>query len=201
MAAYPELPARTETATISTKQADPEGRSSGPTQFADRNKQASSMSRSAQPYTADWNATDAELVRATADLEAHAVKLGLSHRNALTLVLMLEELYTNTLRYGRGEGNVLESSLPSRTRIRVQLELLPNGNAVLTYEDDAPPYDPFKHLHEQQAAATGLAIEDRPIGKLGAVLLAHLSDKASYAYQEGRNQVRLQLNPNRRTES
>ncbi len=154
-----------------------------------------------QHYTANWDATEAALARATAELEARALTLGLSHRTALTLVLMLEELYTNTLRHGVQERNALESASPVRTRIRVQLELLPDGDVALTYEDDAAPYDPFQWLRDQQLATTDLAVEDRPVGRLGAVLLAQLSDSASYVYQDDRNRIRLRLNPNRRADS
>ena len=154
-----------------------------------------------QHYTADWDATEAELARAMTELEASALTLGLSHRNALTLVLMLEELYTNTLRHGVQKRNEFSSTSPARPSIRVQLELLPDGDVALTYEDNVPPYDPFQSLHDQQLATTSIAVEDRPVGRLGAVLLAHLSDSASYVYQDDRNQIRLRLSPNRRADS
>ena len=160
-----------------------------------------------QHYTANWDATEAQLARAMADLEAHALALGLSPRNALTLVLMLEELYTNTLRHGVGasrciqERNALGNAPPVGTRIRVQLEILPDGDVALIYEDDAAPYDPFQLLHDQQLASTDLAVEDRPVGRLGAVLLARMSDSTSYVYQDDRNRITLRLNPNKRADS
>ena len=154
-----------------------------------------------QHYTANWDASEADLARAMTELEANALTLGLDRTNALILVLMLEELYTNTLRHGVHEGHASSNVSAAGTRIRIQLELLPDGDFALTYEDTASPYDPFQLLQDQQRATACTAVEDRPVGKLGAVLLARLSDSASHVYQDDHNRITLRLNPNRRADS
>jgi anti-sigma regulatory factor (Ser/Thr protein kinase) len=147
----------------------------------------------------DYSATEAGLADAMHALEADALQLGLGQRTALTLMLMLEELYTNTLKYGQGERKAadLASSLASGERqpgVRVVLQPLPHGEVELRYEDDGVRHDPFAPDEASHAdAAIHGEVEDRPVGRLGILLLRRLSRQVAYEYRHGRNVVRLRL--------
>ena len=147
----------------------------------------------------DYSATEAGLADAMHALEADALELGLGQRTALTLVLMLEELYTNTLKYGHGALAHADvpagdgGGQPSRG-VRVTLQPLPQGEVELRYEDDGARHDPFATDDGQHAeAAIHGAVEDRPVGRLGILLLRRLSRQVAYEYRHGRNVVRLRL--------
>jgi anti-sigma regulatory factor (Ser/Thr protein kinase) len=93
----------------------------------------------------------------------------------------VEELFTNTVKYGVREG--------SDAPVWITLS---SGNGVirLTYEDQAAPFNPFA-----QAAREMLAVQagEHREGGLG-VLLAHgFSIDSDYTYLYGRNRVRMAL--------
>ena len=103
--------------------------------------------------------------------------------DCLRVNLVLEELFTNTVRHGyRGDSDA---------PIWVTLETRP-GALYVTYEDAAPPFNPWVGLPEFAPDAT---LRSRRIGGLGVLLTRKLARTRDYAYLYGRNRIRLALNP------
>ena len=108
--------------------------------------------------------------------EAH---VGRDH--CLRLNLVLEELFTNTVRHGH-QG---DSDAP----VWVVLSAAP-GLVSLTYEDNAPPFNPYGR---PPAASPDTTVKMRKIGGLGVLLTQKLAAFREYAYLYGRNRIRLAL--------
>jgi len=97
------------------------------------------------------------------------------------LSLLVEELFTNTVVHGHRR----ESDEP----IRVGLQIDP-GAIVLTYEDTAPPHNPFEDVQRPDETAD---VEERPVGGLGIFLVATMARDVEYRRDEDRNRIRLVL--------
>jgi len=94
---------------------------------------------------------------------------------------VLEELFLNTVKHGHRGG----SDAPVWIRLTAN-----DGQVSLTYEDRAPPFNPFARATREMLEALA---ETRREGGLG-VLLAHgLTASAEYAYLYGRNRIQLTL--------
>ena len=104
---------------------------------------------------------------------------GVGSDNCLRLNLVLEELFTNTVRHGYG-GDCDEPVWVSLTR--------ESGGVCLLYEDTAPPFNPYRKL---PAVAPGTPEEIRKLGGLGVLLTKKLAASRDYAYLFGRNRIRL----------
>jgi len=108
---------------------------------------------------------------------------GIGHRDALRLTLIVEELFTNTVRHGyRGDCD-----LP------IRIALCAEETAVsLCYEDAAPPYDPLARFASASSALSA-PFEARHVGGLGIVLVGVLAEGAHYAYEGGWNRLWLKV--------
>lgn len=104
---------------------------------------------------------------------------GVARDDRLRMNLVLEELFTNTVRHGHGED--------SHAPVWIGLEAAPE-HLALEIEDTAPPYNPFA-----RSVDVDLPIEERKIGGLGVHLTRELSLGVEYAFVFGRNCVRLQV--------
>ena len=60
----------------------------------------------------------------------------------------------------------------------------------VTYEDTAPPFNPFAWLSSGSPDSTAL---HRKVGGLGVLLTRELAATRDYAYVFGRNRIRLSL--------
>jgi anti-sigma regulatory factor (Ser/Thr protein kinase) len=116
-------------------------------------------------------------------LEAFFAGAGLAHDDCLRVNLVLEELFTNTVKHGYQE----ECDAP----VWVSLRLAP-GVLHVTYEDSAPPFNPYVGLPEFAPEAT---LRSRKIGGLGVLLTRKLAKSKDYAYLYGRNRIRLEFLP------
>jgi serine/threonine-protein kinase RsbW len=108
--------------------------------------------------------------------DAHA--LPASVRRDVNVVL--DELLTNTIRYGfagRDGGEVT-----------IDVELRPDRLSV-TLTDDGTPFDPFGMA--ATPPDTALPVEERPIGGLGIHLVRRMMDEVSYYRRTDRNVVVL----------
>ena len=119
--------------------------------------------------------------KARAFIESFCQGAHLARDTCLKCNLVVEELFLNTVKYGHNGG--------SDAPIWITLSAA-NGTISLTYEDRAPPFNPFpkdgKEMFRKLAA-------NRTEGGLG-VLLAHgLTVSARYTYLFGRNRVQLTL--------
>jgi serine/threonine-protein kinase RsbW len=122
-----------------------------------------------------------EWKHARAFIEDFCGGAGLSRDSCLKANLVVEELFLNTVKHGHNGG--------SNAPIWVTL-VASAGKVCLTYEDFAPPFNPFAKATREMLEALA---ETRREGGLG-VLLAHgLTAAADYAYVFGRNRIRLML--------
>ena len=115
-------------------------------------------------------------------LERFCAAGGVEHDDRLRLNLVIEELFTNTVRHGHGRD--------SEAPVWIGLGESPD-QLTLEIEDTAPPYNPFARM-----VAVDVPLEQRRIGGLGVHLARELSARSEYAYVFGRNCVRLQLSRN-----
>ncbi len=81
--------------------------------------------------------------------------------------IIVEELFSNTIKYGYG----LECERPVRLRFST------GPSVTLTYEDDAPPFDPTARARETNAS---IADAERPEGRAGIALVLGLCAGAHY---------------------
>jgi serine/threonine-protein kinase RsbW len=95
------------------------------------------------------------------------------------VLLVLEELLTNVVKYGRGEDAVAKT-------IGVGLAVK-DGELTIEFSDDGPPFDPLI------AASPDLdrPLADRPIGGIGLNIVRSLVDHARYRREGDRNHLVL----------
>ena len=119
--------------------------------------------------------------QARAFIESFCAGAGTTRPACLKLCLVIEELFLNTVKHGHRGG----SEAP------VWIALSARGAEVaLTYEDRAPPFNPFARATRELLEAL---VDTRREGGLG-VLLAHgLTESADYSYIYGRNRIRLTM--------
>jgi serine/threonine-protein kinase RsbW len=118
-------------------------------------------------------------VRAFVDAFCHAA--GVPHSASLRINLVVEELFTNTVKHGyRGDSD---------SPIMIELRAGP-GEVVLTYEDQTAPFNPLAYAEK---VAVKQQVEDGKVGGLGTVLARELALKADYTYLFGLNRIRLTL--------
>ena len=123
------------------------------------------------------------LAEATAFVEAFCADRGVAPNDQLRLTLVVEELFTNTVRHGHGGG----SDAPVRIALRAD-----PLRVELAYEDSAPPFDPLDQVARSPIDETA-DVADRPVGQLGIALVVSLVERASYVREDGRNCLRLAL--------
>jgi anti-sigma regulatory factor (Ser/Thr protein kinase) len=100
---------------------------------------------------------------------------------AYKLHLIAEELFINTVKHGHGgDGEGL-----------VAIALACHADHLtLTYQDDAPAFNPFRYAETVNAAA---GASEQRVGGLGVLLVCELSSASEYAYLYGRNRVRVKV--------
>jgi serine/threonine-protein kinase RsbW len=121
----------------------------------------------------------AQLHALRAFLEAFCTQARIDRDACLRLNLVLEELFTNTVRH----GHRADSDAP----IWVSLTAQEGGPVSIGYEDTAPPFNPFGRSSPDTTQEIG-----RLPGR-GLLLLQRLSSVSDYAYLFGRNCIRLAL--------
>jgi len=114
-------------------------------------------------------------------LEQFCTESGLPRAAYLRLNLVVEELFTNTVKHGhRGDSDAPVWIAVSRGGDRLSV----------VYEDKAPPFNPYARLSEPVVDTT---LSMRKIGGLGVLLTKELAASRDYAYIFGRNRIRLTL--------
>lgn len=115
----------------------------------------------------------AELRRIGSFIENFCAETAFPRERCLRLNVVLEELFVNTVTHGhRGESDA---------PVWITLEAQAPGVQV-TYEDSAPPFNPFAYR-----------VEMGKVGGLGVLLARELALARDYAYLFGRNRIRLSL--------
>ena len=114
-------------------------------------------------------------------IQAFCHAASVNHGSCLRLNLVVEELFTNTVKHGHRGG--------SDAPVMIELAARTDG-LLLTYEDEAPPFNPLAYA--EKVALTAHVAEHK-VGGLGTVLTRELSTTADYAYLFGHNRIRLTL--------
>ena len=104
---------------------------------------------------------------------------GLPREGCLRLTLLVEELFTNTVTHGYGA----DSDEP----VRFECEATP-GRIMLIYEDTAPAHDPFAAV---TTPGMDTAVEDRPVGGLGVLLVSAMARQVEYRRVGDKNRISL----------
>lgn len=94
---------------------------------------------------------------------------GLAEGEALCLDLVAEELFTNAVKYGAGDGG----------RVRLSVDKVGRQWRLELVDYDAEPFDP----ETAEPAALGDRIETRKRGGLGLHLVRSLVDEVAYEYR------------------
>src|SRR5258705_10824505 len=94
---------------------------------------------------------------------------GIGREDCLKLLLIVEELFTNTVTHGYGEGSESPGWIP--------FDPCDTGFS-LRYEDAAPPHNPFG---EYRPMDTGGLIAQAPWGGLRLKLIRSLAPNAAYS--------------------
>jgi anti-sigma regulatory factor (Ser/Thr protein kinase) len=105
-------------------------------------------------------------------------KHDLSEKIVFALNLALDELITNSIKYGYKESG--------EHTILVRLSFVP-GEVTLVMEDDGGPFNPL----EAQEPDITCPVEQRAVGGLGLHLLRNLMDEIHYERRDGKNLVRI----------
>ena len=118
---------------------------------------------------------------ARAFVERFCEEAGVAREQRFRASLVLEELFLNTVKHGHRGG--------SDAPVWITLESR-DGAMSLTYEDRAPPFNPFASKTREMLEALA---ETRREGGLGVILAHGLTASADYAYLYGRNRIKLTL--------
>ena len=94
--------------------------------------------------------------------------------------LLIEELYSNSIYYGKTEN----------LKVTISLEL-DSKLLSITYKDNGIPYDP---LMESENPNTDLGVEERQIGGLGIHFVKNLTDNQHYKRVENCNILYFEKN-------
>jgi len=112
-------------------------------------------------------------------LEVFCAEAGIDRDGCLRLNLLLEELFTNTVRHGhRGDSDA---------PIWISLAAQEGGRVSVSYEDTAPPFNPYARSSPDTTQEIG-----KLVGR-GVLLLQRLAATRDYAYLYGRNCIRIGL--------
>jgi len=109
--------------------------------------------------------------------ESFGTTAGVDRATTLRVVLVLEELFTNTVTHGYPG----DAAGPVWVTLEGQ-----SGVIVITYEDEASPFDPLAHT-----PPPSLTAEEQAPGGLGIALVRGLCASASYSRTGDRNRLTL----------
>jgi serine/threonine-protein kinase RsbW len=119
-------------------------------------------------------------------VEGACATAGIGREDCLKVLLIVEELFTNTVTHGyKGE---------SESPVWMAFEPRDEG-FVLRYEDAAPPHNPFGEFRPTE---TAVLIAQQPVGGLGLKLIRSLATDAGYSREGERNCIRLTFGVRRR---
>jgi anti-sigma regulatory factor (Ser/Thr protein kinase) len=126
-----------------------------------------------------------EYPRLQAFVEQSCTRAGCSTRQRLRVILLIEELFTNTVQHGRGGAEPVPVTLNFT---------LAGKELKVRYEDGARRYDPFQSLNPRHSLED--TVELRPLGGLGVLLIRELGKDVRYAWARNRNCVTFSMPTN-----
>ena len=113
------------------------------------------------------------------EAERHCERLGIERPVVLRLLLLVEELFSNTIKYGGVD--------PGRDTITLHVRGR-DGALELEYADPGAPFDPTTWNPEPH-----LSGDDRAVGRAGLALVLQMAESIRYDRSGGRNRVTLRL--------
>ena len=123
-------------------------------------------------------ADDREYPGLRAFIEEACIKTDCSASQSLRILLVIEELFTNTVKYGAG------GAVP--VKITVTFAGM-NGDIRETYENNGPPYDPLGG--DATNAELEKTVSRRSVGRLGLILVRELGENVHYARVGDMNRI------------
>ena len=93
------------------------------------------------------------------------------------LDMVMEELFTNALKYNPDNENDVE----------IELQLEGEILTIILTEYDVPSFDP----NSQQVYDLNAPLQERPIGKLGIHFVKKMLDNVTHEYSNGKNKIIL----------
>ena len=109
-------------------------------------------------------------------VEEHLEKFEVSMKLSTKLMVAVDEIYSNIVRY----------SGASEAQVRIMKE---TDTLRLVFSDNGKPYNP---LDAKEPDVTASA-EDRAIGGLGIFMVRKMMDKVEYMYKDGQNVLTLTM--------
>lgn len=119
----------------------------------------------------------ADLARVAEELWSFCRDRGLSEEESADFRLVLDEVVSNTIRYGYADRD------PHEITVRASVA---GGRLTLEIEDDGRAFNPL----EAPPPDVTLPIEEKPVGGLGLLLLRSVMDELDYRRSGERNVLR-----------
>ena len=138
------------------------------------------MNKVDKPLRRDFIARRAEFDAVRRHVENACAGIGFEMRQRV--ILIVEELFCNTIEHGYGG----DCEQPVSLTVSVDTHA-----CHLIYEDCAPPHDPFTAIAELRPADT--SADQRRVGGLGVFLLAQFASSHRYERRGNRNVIELQV--------
>jgi anti-sigma regulatory factor (Ser/Thr protein kinase) len=137
------------------------------------------MAESSPPIALVLAAENSEYPRLKVFVDRACKQAGCSSGQRMRVQLVLEELFSNTVKYGRRDG----------TPVSVSVTVEFGGEEPMTvhYEDDAPQHDAFDQSEDVDELKATLS--KRRVGGLGILLIRELGKNVNYAWAGGKNHV------------
>jgi len=99
---------------------------------------------------------------------------------AYSIEIILEEIFSNIIKYNQGENS----------RVLIELRLDNERILIKIIYRSSQPFDLSKSVYYDTTAP----LSQRPIGKLGLHLVKKLADQISYKYQTGQSIITINKN-------
>ena len=137
-----------------------------------------------ESYTATFPARLDAFADVRTFVEDACARADVARADGLRLLLLIEELFVNTVTHGHGQD--------SEATVRLALTVTPAAITV-EYGDTARPYDPFAAARASDADARPDDIHARAVGGLGVRIITAMADDVGYARRDGWNRVSFRL--------
>jgi len=110
-------------------------------------------------------------------IDEFSVKTGLDESVVFTMNLVVEELFTNMVKYTSGNTN----------KILLELKKEENNLIIHLTDFDVDPFD----ITETAEVDTKQSLEERRVGGLGIHLVKEMMDKIEYEYKDRQSKIIL----------
>jgi serine/threonine-protein kinase RsbW len=122
--------------------------------------------------------TEFDFATMNLEVEAFCAQNAVPAKKLYAVQLIIEELVTNTIKYGNG----------AMIAIEIEKEAKAEG-LKLVITDNSTPFNPL----EAKPPDTGLAAEERSVGGLGLFLVGKMVKALNYERQNGFNRLTVEI--------